>query len=69
MLRISPHDAAMIGEIVAGHGDWYSCHLIRLINKADLGNRELLRQVYPEHVEAYEKWYYSPHDTDRKVIS
>lgn len=46
-------------DIVAGYGDWFSAELVRLIAKADENNREILRGAYPEHVEAYESWYYA----------
>lgn len=55
---LSKFDIDHIDEIIAGKlGDWFSADLLRLIRKADLENRELLRQVYPEHVAAYEEWY------------
>jgi len=54
---LSEHDKEHIGDIIAGYGDWFSAHLLRLIRKADKINREKLRQVFPEHVEAYERWY------------
>ena len=56
-LPISKHDRELIHEIVCGYGDWFSADLVRLINKADKSNTEILRSVYPEHVEAYEDWY------------
>jgi len=36
--------------------DWFSTELYRLIGKADRQNRAKLRQVYPEHVDAWENW-------------
>lgn len=57
---LSQHDRERIDEIMGGYGDWFSARLIRLIAKADRENRELLRQVFPEHVEAYEDWCYAP---------
>lgn len=57
-LPISKFDREMIHEIIRGNGDWFSAHLVRLINKADTNNKEILRSVYPEHVEAYEDWYF-----------
>ena len=36
---------------------WFSAQLIRLIAKADDGNRERLRMGFPEHVQAFEDWY------------
>jgi len=58
-LPISKFDREHIQEILSGLGDWFSAHLIRLINHADANNKEILRGVYPEHVEAYEDWYNS----------
>lgn len=55
--QVSPHDMAHMHDILVGdYGDWFSAHLLRLIRKADLENRELLRSVYPDHVAAYEMW-------------
>jgi len=54
---ISEHDKAHMDDIMAGYGDWFSAELLRLIAKADLTNRDKLRQVFPEHLEAYEKWF------------
>lgn len=53
----SQHDIAHMGDIIAGSGDWFSADLLRLIRKADGQNRERLRQVFPEHVRAFEDWY------------
>ena len=36
--------------------DYYTCHLLRTIQKADPQNRFLLRSVYPDTVEAFERW-------------
>jgi hypothetical protein len=61
---LSPFDKAHIGEIIGerskleGMGDWFSAELLRLIAIADSANKEKLRKVYPEHVKAYEHWYY-----------
>lgn len=55
-MSVSDYDRAHIGEIVAGHGTWFSAHLYRLIAKADKVNRERIRLIYPEHVEAFEAW-------------
>jgi len=52
----SPHTIAHMDEIMDGWGDWFSADLLRLIAKADLVNREKLRQVFPEHVRVYERW-------------
>lgn len=53
---ISDYDRANMGKIVAGHGDWFSARLLRLIVKSDAVNLEILRSVYPKHVQAYEEW-------------
>ena len=39
------------------HGaDWFTAHLFRLISKADIPNRNKLREAFPEEVEVYEGW-------------
>jgi len=53
---ISNYDRENVGHILQGHGSWFSADLLRLIAKSDRGNREAIRIVYPDHVEAYEKW-------------
>jgi len=54
--KLSDYDKANIANILGGNGDWFSAELLRLIMKADRENRELLRQVFPDHVEAYENY-------------
>lgn len=54
--QISQHDREHMQELLAGYGDWFSAHLLRLIAKCDKDNLETLRSVYPDHVEAYEQW-------------
>lgn len=54
---LSDYDRHHIDDILNGHGDWFSAQLLRLIAHADAANRELLRAGFPDHVEAYEKWY------------
>jgi hypothetical protein len=61
-MSMTEFDRANIGAIVAGEGDWFNAHLIRLIAKADLPNRSRLFVIYPEQVRAYEKWFNSPID-------
>jgi hypothetical protein len=55
-MAFSDFDKANIGSIVAGHGNWFTAELIRLIVKADVENRYKLSVVYPEEVAAVEKW-------------
>lgn len=53
-------DQYHVQEILEDQGGrewhWFSCHLLRLICKADKQNRELLRIVFPRHVQLYESW-------------
>ena len=37
--------------------NWFTCHLLRLISRADFENRQKLRLAFPEEVLAYEQWY------------
>ena len=60
MSGISPYDREHMADIVAGHGDWFTAKLLRLIAKADSHNRSKLRLAYPEEVRAYEEWLQSP---------
>ncbi len=34
-------------------GTWFTSHLLRLIAKADIPNRESIRLGFPDHVAAY----------------
>lgn len=58
--HVSDYDREKMGDIVAGHGDWFSAHLFRLIAKADFENRAKLRLAFPEHVRAWEQWMEGP---------
>ncbi len=53
---ISDYDAAHLGDLIAGEGDWFTAKLLRLCAKADPRNLERLRKGFPEVVEAYELW-------------
>lgn len=44
--------------------DWFRAKLFRLIAKADLQNRELIRKGFPEEVAVYEAWLYEPRRND-----
>lgn len=59
---LSQFDRVHLGDIIAGQGDWFSARLMRLIAHADAENRERLRLAFPDHVEAYEKWYNGDED-------
>lgn len=60
---ISDFDRAHVGDLLVDERRYtnYSAHLLRLIARADGFNREALRRVYPDHVEAFEAWEQSPH--------
>jgi hypothetical protein len=55
---LSKYDEDHIDQILRGHGDWFSAHLLRLCAKADVNNLELIRRGFPDHVALWEKWYY-----------
>lgn len=59
---ISDFDKAHMKDILkdtaAARYDWFSCHLLRLIARADQNNRERLRLAFPQAVESYEEWFY-----------
>jgi hypothetical protein len=62
---ITDFDREHVQEILVnkdGRFDWYSCHVIRTVAKADRANREVMRAAYPEHVAAYERWLFSSTD-------
>jgi hypothetical protein len=40
-----------------GNGDWFTIGLLALIAKADVVNRERIRDGFPLEVEAYDRWY------------
>ena len=56
-MPLSDYDRQVLGDIVAGHGDWFTAHLLRLIAKADNENRDRIRAGFPEEVAAYEWWH------------
>lgn len=60
--RLTTYDHEHMGDILAGHGNWFSAYLLRLIAKADVHNRERLRLAFPDHVQAYEAWLSSADD-------
>lgn len=64
---LSEYDRKHMADILAGQGDWFSAQLLRLIAKADHENLKRLRQVYPEHVEAYEAWHSGPRPLLRRA--
>ncbi len=57
-MPLTNYDRTHVQEILRGEGSWFIANLIRLIEKADKINREKLRSVYPEVVEAFEDWFH-----------
>ena len=57
-MPLSEYDLQAFGDIVAGHGDWFTAELIRLVAKADESNRSRLRLAFPVEVRAYEAWFH-----------
>ena len=53
----SEFDRDHVEQILGGHGDWFSAHLLRLYAKADDGNRSRLRDAFPYHAAAYDDWF------------
>jgi len=53
---MSDFDKAHIGDIIAGHGDWFTAQLLRLCAKADQSNLDKLALAFPEEVKAYLDW-------------
>ena len=55
-MPISKHDEANVDRIMGGYGDWFTAHLLRLINKADHINLAKLQRQFPDEVAAVKKW-------------
>ena len=53
---MSDYDKENIERILCGEGDWFGAYLLRLIRKADIRNRTLLKLSFPEQVAAIEEW-------------
>lgn len=53
--------------ILGGSGDSFTGDLLRLIAKADPGNRAQLRGAFPYHVRAWELWQSLPEPTARHI--
>lgn len=56
MSTISAYDRTHVYEILTGNQTWFGAMLLRLIEHADKENREKLRQVFPDYVQAYTEW-------------
>jgi hypothetical protein len=48
---LSEYDRQNVGRILGGEGDWFTAQLLRLIAKADGGNRALLTLGFPAEVQ------------------
>jgi hypothetical protein len=53
---ISQWDIDHFDDIIAGHGDWFTAQLIRLIHKADQINFQKLFEAYPAECTIYIRW-------------
>lgn len=47
---LTKFDRENLEGILHGEGSYFTAHLLRLIAKADLRNRHLLGEVYPDEV-------------------
>jgi len=61
-MTLSEYDRQHIGDILNGHGTWFTAHLLRLLPRADAGNLAKLERAFPEVVEAYREWRRGEHD-------
>lgn len=59
-IPLSQWDRDNVGELLSDRSTHFGAHLMRLIAKADFQQRATLALVYPEHVEAFERWQAAP---------
>ena len=45
-------------------GDWFTCQLYRLFDKADEGNKARLAIVFPLESEVWHEWYFAPSERE-----
>lgn len=55
-MTMSPFDIENLGEILAGHGDWFNAKLLRLIALADSEKRKAFHKAFPVQVDAITKY-------------
>jgi hypothetical protein len=55
-MTISAFDKEHVGDLVAGHGTWFTARLLRLCAAADHENLARLRIAFPDVVDAYLDW-------------
>jgi hypothetical protein len=53
---VNAYDKEKVSDILAGHGDWFTAKLMRLIASADMSNREKLYLSYPEEVDCVRRF-------------
>lgn len=51
-----------VAAAMSNQGTHFTAQLIRLIGKADSGNRARLQEAFPDEVAAYERWYVGKRD-------
>lgn len=54
-MPLSQFDRENVVPILQGHGDWFTAQLMRLVLKADSGNRARLAKGFPEEVQLVER--------------
>lgn len=52
LVKLSPHDAEHIGEILSGYGTWFTAKLIRLVATADEDSKRQIMKGFPDVVNA-----------------
>lgn len=62
---LSDFDRENISKIMAGHGDWFTARLLRLIGKADPEHRMRLALGFPAEVAAAEQWLRSVKEDEK----
>jgi len=53
---MTSYDKKNVAKILAGEGTWFTAKLIRLIAGSDSSNRGKLQRVFPEEVEAVNRY-------------
>lgn len=58
VLALEPTHEEVVSWVKAQmNGTWFTSHLLRLVSRSDLSNREKLRLAYPDEVELFVRWY------------
>jgi hypothetical protein len=61
---LSDFDRNSISKIMAGHGNWFTAELLRLIMKADPQHRARIALGFPEEVAVVEDWLHTSCEDD-----